>query len=114
MVAAGPTRIGVISPCAAASMAPASDVSSHGYATAVGPGCEVLTALEQLSYLPVPVWTHSRHGSRTCGSWPARSRSSLLEKEREHDGESDAVQERLEGRPGSAARSRSAEPLADG
>ena len=49
--AAGPTRIGTIRPLAAASIAPASAVSSQGCATAVGTGVEAAAPLQQLFVL---------------------------------------------------------------
>ena len=54
--AAGPTRIGVISPASPASIAPASAVSSQGYATAVGIGARFLQRSSSFSYFPVPVF----------------------------------------------------------
>ena len=51
----GPTRIGVISPSAAASKAPASDDSSHGCATAVATGSRWRVFVSARSYFPVPV-----------------------------------------------------------
>src|SRR5262249_37767033 len=54
MVGAGPTRIGGISPSAAASVAPSSAVSSHGYATAVGAGDIPRHRSSTRSYFPLP------------------------------------------------------------
>src|SRR6478609_9353416 len=51
---AGPTRIGCINPLSPASIAPASAVSSHGCATAVGTGSRPLHLTSSCSYFPVP------------------------------------------------------------
>ena len=51
---AGPTRMGVISPFAPASTAPASADSSQGCATAVGTGSRGRHRSSSCSYLPVP------------------------------------------------------------
>ena len=56
--AAGPTRIGTISPFWPASIAAASAVSSHGCATAVGTGSRLRQRSSSASYLPVPVMVH--------------------------------------------------------
>src|SRR5262245_3974405 len=54
MTALGPTRIGVISPRPAASIAPVSDVSSQGCATAVGIGARRSHRAKSCSYFPLP------------------------------------------------------------
>src|SRR5512147_2435940 len=46
----GPTRIGLISPASAASTAPLSEVSSHGYTTAVASGGSAFAAAIRRSY----------------------------------------------------------------
>ena len=51
ILAAGPTRIGVISPFAPASMAPASAVSSQGCTTAVATGSRLRHLRQQLLVL---------------------------------------------------------------
>ena len=55
ILAAGPTRIGMISPFAPASSAPASAVASQGCATAVGIGSRLRQRSSSCSYFPVPV-----------------------------------------------------------
>src|ERR1044072_5248029 len=52
--AAGPTRIGDISPVPAASTAPDNAVASQGCATAVGIGSELAHLSSNSSYFPVP------------------------------------------------------------
>src|SRR5262245_12233175 len=72
----GPTRIGVISPFAPASMAPPSAVSSHGCATAVGMGSRLRHLASSCSYFPVP-------GSRVmCVSLRGRRRKARTSRRR--------------------------------
>ena len=52
--ASGPTSVGRISPCAAASTAPASAVSSHGWATAADTASSARQRSISASYLPLP------------------------------------------------------------
>ena len=94
----GPTRIGVISPFAAASSAPASAVSSHGCATAVGTGSQVAAPFQQLF-----VFSGSGFSRHIASRWHrdrrrdrSRRRSRLLEKEGENDRQRHAVEQRLE------------------
>ena len=54
ILAAGPTRMGVISPLAPASSAAASAVDSQGWATAVGIGSRLRQRASTCSYFPVP------------------------------------------------------------
>src|SRR6185369_1765681 len=54
--AAGPTRIGSMSPACAASTAPVKAETSQGWATAVGIAPTLLHRSNNFSYFPVPVF----------------------------------------------------------
>ena len=93
----GPTRIGAISPCSAASIAPESAVSSHGCATAVGIGSSPWHRSSRCSYLPVPVVCFMTSLVLRSGSGGRRPGPGFPEDDREDDRETDAPQKRLEG-----------------
>ena len=80
--------------------APASAVSSHGCATAVGTGSRLRHRASSCSYFPVPVSRVMLPRVLPPGLALARSRrrSGLLEKESENDRQRDAVEQRLERR----------------
>ena len=73
----GPTRIGLISPSFAASTAPESELSSHGWATAVDDRLQRLRELEQAFVLFVahgPDASVSAPGGLML-TWPGRASS---------------------------------------
>src|SRR6476620_4585347 len=85
--------MGAISFCCAASTAPESAVSSHGYATAVGTGVRFWHRTMSASYFPVPVAMAMTRPSRALN---VVSGSGFSQEEGQHDGERHAVQQRLE------------------
>src|SRR6186997_369184 len=89
--ASGPTRMGTMSPFSAASIAPASAVSSHGCATAVVTAGRLRHRSSMASYFPVPVFSMATSGD---GAGPAGGRPCLFQEEREHHGERDAGEQR--------------------
>src|SRR5215831_12950390 len=93
--ASGPTRIGRMRPFSPASIAPASAVSSHGCATAVGTGSRLRHLTSSCSYFPVPevIVPSHRPSSRRLNRRPG-----LFQKKGEDDGDRDAHQERRERR----------------
>src|SRR5689334_1197842 len=75
----GPTKIGTIRPCRAASTAPDREAASQGCATAVGMGSRAEHLVNSCSYFPVPGCGNCTTLATLCLLFCFRERSLGLE-----------------------------------
>src|SRR5687767_14130453 len=87
-----------MSPCSPASTAPASDVSSQGWATAVGTGSRPRHLASSASYFPVPGSVRFMASSGSDVLRQPDCRSAFFQEERQKNGLAHAEEQRRERR----------------